>query len=226
MTGFLNHLAGLALGAKPADAAQPSLPSRFAVPPSSLAEANKEPEPEAKEPEGFPLRRRLDDGSSIVREAATIRTMVSIGGPRNGHDAATPLRNAIDGVQHRSASTQVQGAGEPSLDARRKVEVTVAREVPTSPHSLAVAPPIAPEAPVEESALRERGRLAPLSTAAVAARAMTVERPDRPVIQVTIDRVDVRPAAPSPKPRVEARRARPQPAVSLTDYLGGRRGRE
>ena len=73
-----------------------------------------------------------------------------------------------------------------------------------------------PEAPVT--------RAAPLSPAVVAGRAMAV-REQAPVIHVTIDRLDVRAPARAEPAR---QRPRPQPAVSLSDYLrdgssGGRR---
>lgn len=67
-------------------------------------------------------------------------------------------------------------------------------------------------------------RAAPLSPAVVAGRVMAV-REQAPVIHVTIDRLDVRAPARAEPAR---QRPRPQPTVSLSDYLregssGGRR---
>jgi hypothetical protein len=66
---------------------------------------------------------------------------------------------------------------------------------------------------------------APLSDAALAGRSIAArERPS--IVQVTIDRIDVRaPSSPAtPRPQ---RRAQPQPTVSLSDYLrdGAKAGR-
>lgn len=80
-------------------------------------------------------------------------------------------------------------------------------------------------APLEVPPMRPVTRALPLSDAAVAGRA-TPAREEGPVIQVTIDRLDVRAPAP-PANASERRRPSPQPAVSLSDYLreGARGGR-
>jgi hypothetical protein len=63
---------------------------------------------------------------------------------------------------------------------------------------------------------------APLTTAAIAGRAR-VATAGAPVVHVTIDRIDMRaPAAARTAP--PERRPRPQPSVSLADYLGGGKG--
>lgn len=62
--------------------------------------------------------------------------------------------------------------------------------------------------------------VAPLSAAAVANRA-AVERVSRPVVNVTIDRIEVR-APRETQAKQPERRAKPQPSVSLADYLGVR----
>ncbi|MGO4438249.1 hypothetical protein [Rhizobium sp. RAF56] len=60
---------------------------------------------------------------------------------------------------------------------------------------------------------------APISDTAMAGR-ISARNQESPIVHVTIDRLEVR-SAPSPKPAVEQRRERPQPAVSLSDYLRG-----
>jgi hypothetical protein len=63
-------------------------------------------------------------------------------------------------------------------------------------------------------------RSAPLSQAVVASRT-AVERETRPVVNVTIDRIEVRAPRDTP-PQPPPRRAKAQPSVSLADYLTGR----
>jgi len=62
---------------------------------------------------------------------------------------------------------------------------------------------------------------APLSAAAVASRA-GIERDARPVVHVTIDRIDVRAPRDAEKPEAAPKRAKVQPQISLADYLGAR----
>jgi hypothetical protein len=64
--------------------------------------------------------------------------------------------------------------------------------------------------------------LSPLSDAAVASRPRA-PRDERPVIHVTIDRLEVRAPA-TPKAAVERRKSRPLPSQSLADYLRGGAG--
>ena len=224
MTGFFHHLAGLAVGAKAAGVAQLSLPPRFAPSASPLAEGNDEPVQKAGQPAGS-LQFRPGDGQPVVREAGTVRTTMSNAGPSDRSNAATPLRDPANGETHSLPLASAHGANEPSMDVRRQVEVVTGREVPALSRPMMVMPSMVPGEAVEEPAFRKPIPSPPLSTAAVAARAASVERVERPVVHVTIDRIDVRPAA-SPKPRVEQRRPRPQATVSLADYLGGRSGRE
>jgi hypothetical protein len=63
-----------------------------------------------------------------------------------------------------------------------------------------------------------------LSDAALTARAAPAREPT--IIQVTIDRLEVRaPTTQSPAPTTATQpRPRPQPSVSLSDYLGASRG--
>lgn len=60
----------------------------------------------------------------------------------------------------------------------------------------------------------------PMSEAAMAGRD-ELRSPERPIVHVTIDRLEVR-AQPSQKPAPEQRRRPPpEPTVSLGDYLRG-----
>ena len=93
--------------------------------------------------------------------------------------------------------------------------------VPTAAQRPVVAPSHAEIQVLSEAQVT---RAAPLSPAVVAGRAMAV-REQAPVIHVTIDRLDVRAPARAEPAR---QRPRPQPTVSLSDYLregssGGRR---
>ncbi|MFO1086053.1 MAG: hypothetical protein U1E21_15925 [Reyranellaceae bacterium] len=63
---------------------------------------------------------------------------------------------------------------------------------------------------------------APLSDTVVAARTRA-PREERPVVHVTIDRIEVRAPA-APKAVAERRKSRPLPSQSLADYLRGGTG--
>jgi hypothetical protein len=86
------------------------------------------------------------------------------------------------------------------------------------------APPVLPHiAPAKGILVIDRPsptRSAPLSEAVVAGRT-TVEREPRPVVNVTIDRIEVRASRDTP-PQPPQRRAKAQSSVSLADYLTGR----
>jgi hypothetical protein len=121
------------------------------------------------------------------------------------------LPSIVDVVERRSPSEKSSAViGEP---AERPQPVPAAQRPPAPLH---VEVQTLPEAPVT--------RAAPLSPAAVAGRAIAA-REQAPVIHVTIDRLDVR--APV-RAETARQRPRPQPTVSLADYLregssGGRR---
>jgi hypothetical protein len=73
-----------------------------------------------------------------------------------------------------------------------------------------------------EGKQRARAVTAPLSDVVIAARPRA-PREERPVIHVTIDRLEVR-APTAPKAAVERRKSRPLPSQSLADYLRGGAG--
>jgi hypothetical protein len=83
-------------------------------------------------------------------------------------------------------------------------------------HRIGTAPPVVAAACGAQAA--------PLSAAAVAS--LAVARPPEPqVIEVTIDRIDIRAPA-AERPKHDTSKPRPKPMVELADYLrngGGRR---
>ena len=65
----------------------------------------------------------------------------------------------------------------------------------------------------------------PLSDAALAARSAQAVPPPRPIVHVTIDRIEVRAPAPSARPTPAAPQRSATPSVSLGDYLRQRTAR-
>ena len=234
--GFLHHLAGMALGAKPASAARPTLPSRFAASPFAGTSQGLEvidqatptipALPARPEVAGSPLPLAMPPAPSERKEAASPAAARSQRPPPPAEPQAapsqslrpdagspppSPLPSIVNVVERRSPSEKSSAViGKP---AERPQPVPAAQQ-PPAPLHLEIQ--TLPEAPVT--------RAAPLSPAVVAGRAMAV-REQAPVIHVTIDRLDVRAPARAEPAR---QRPRPQPAVSLSDYLrdgssGGRR---
>jgi hypothetical protein len=236
MTGFLGQLAAMALGANSASAARVSLPSRFASPaplpgigeqgfseversepvsvvvppvpqrgtaPSDAPASVSERRPEEKLPEEAPA-----PTPPYQREPT----------PRLVARAATPPLAPQQRADREQGMRQHIGIPAPVAD-RPAARATG----PSAP--LLLLPQIARGAPGTPTAQRPATPTAPLSEGAVAGRALP-PRAQAPVIHVTIDRLDVRAAAPA-KSAAPARRPRPEPAVSLADYLrdGARGGR-
>ena len=152
----------------------------------------------------------------------TVLHPVPVTAAQPGTGAAAPARHApprdpMPPAQPNPPAAKVDGASAP---ARREA---VARGEPA-------VPPARPRAAASATPAATRPAIAPpianpLSPRTVAARAQAAE-PPRPVIHVTIDRIDVRtPAAPARAPAPAKPRAA-APSVSLADYLRGsaRRG--
>jgi hypothetical protein len=238
MTGFLNILAGMALGVQPAGAAQVSLPSRFA--PASSAWESEPPrlgEPvEQAEPRAAPLQsdrsgeRNAPESERVLPKGVTA-PMDRQDGPRR-----QPATNAVSNVrdpppmaplpqnarQLARAALPDDAAAQPT-DSKPLAEINRAEPKPPSNRQPVSAQALLVVQPGPR--FRAEPPQAPLSDAALAGRSITArERPS--IVQVTIDRIDVR-APPSPATPKPQRRAQPQPAVSLSDYLrdGAKAGR-
>lgn len=89
------------------------------------------------------------------------------------------------------------------------------------PASAPAAAAALPQRPPRDHALAPPAPARPLSAHALAQR-VPAAKGDSTVVHVTIDRIDVRAAAPAQAPRAQAT-PRPAPSTSLADYL--RRGR-
>jgi hypothetical protein len=239
MMGFLDHLAGIALGAKPAAAARPSLPPRFASP--SPVVGGSEQGFGAVEETGPPTnagrdgrardRRtaRIDLPLPFARglEGQALETSPTRTLPREVEARASEFRSALQGVaRHLPPRPLVDAAREARPDTGVSSPVVNGPAAPLQPALPAMSRPVLPRTPLAAPPVRPVTRAAPLSDAIVAGRAMSA-REEGPVIHITIDRLDVRPPA-SPETAAERRRPRSQPTVSLSDYLreGSRGGRE
>lgn len=232
--GFLAHLAGLAQGVKPAGAARVSLPPRFAEASSGAGEPFGEAVDESRAAPAAPqssneTMRRIEATPTSIRPwgpgerrdepavAIPSRPISPPSKPSPAQDEARPVETArpmpagrvLDGVRsERPAATTVQlDAVPPSLSRPLTIPVGTAPMVDRSSHG---------------GEQREPVTAAPLSDTAVAARARA-PREERPVIHVTIDRLEVRAPA-APKAVAERRKSRPLPSQSLADYLRGGAG--
>jgi hypothetical protein len=226
VTGFLNHLAGMALGDVMPGAARVALPPRFAVPqaapaippeevaPDDPVAVPKLSQPEAPRPWGTTrgpdiLNSSVLPGRPVERSAVPTPSVgnVTVNLPRQNAPPATEfVRATIPDLLPKPVA-----APRDILPAAKPVTVTRAHP-PAAPQALAL--------PRQAPAAKARRDAAPLSKAAVASRVSSA-REAPPVIHVTIDRIDVRApetvkAGAAPKP------ARRKPTISLGDYL--RRG--
>jgi hypothetical protein len=232
MTGFLDHLARLALGVAPASAARVSLSSRFAQPSSSIGNAQyggesvPEESPSQRErgtatpPQSPSIQRALDG------QAARIANALALIEGRDSRPDQSPLQAPEPRADPDEAPPPV-GARAPG-DAEN-IERRPIAEVPPAPANATAASPwplwqatsIVSKAPPWRAATRA----AALSDATIVS--LPEAREGRPVIEVTIERLDVRAPA-SAKPSTEQRRSRSRPTLSLSEYLresakGGRK---
>jgi hypothetical protein len=226
MSGFLTNLASLALGEPQSGAARLSLPPRFG---SGVAESTS-----------FETIEQMDRAAAPapvtpVPAAAPVRHPVKEDMSRNPHAAAErPTALASEPAIKRPPGENVEPVL-PSIERR-------AVETPKMPPPIATTQPTAmpPQQPAASELWRAPSvlphivpakgilaidrasptRSAPLSQAVVASRT-AVERETRPVVNVTIDRIEVRAPRDTP-PQPPQRHAKAQPSVSLADYLTGR----
>jgi hypothetical protein len=228
--GFLAQLTAQALGVRPDGAAVASLPPRFA-PPVHAALPEAEPAAAVQErpltstsppspPSAVPA---TDPAATVARRAPHAASTWPAEAPgRTPPSVVSPAASGTD----RPAAQPAESAGPPGPVAPAPpLAVPPASPAGDRPAATAtirlVAPatethPVAPRDGPAPAAARARE---PLREAAVAGRVRAAER-TAPVINVTIDRIEVRAPAP-PKPASESRRPPPAPSVSLTDYLRG-----
>jgi len=243
VTGFVDRLAGMALGTPQPGAARVALPPRF-LPPSAAGPLDQVDALPGDDP--MPLPRSLPPAATQVSPRlftaqvspprSAPATATHDGGITTGTvDVALPqARIATPApLPHSTAPAPAAETGSvesapmmpPALPLTRTAIDTRAAprsDAPPTPleptYARARVHPVASILPAAD----RRVPSAPLSRVSVASR-IAQPRDERPAVHVTIDRIDVRaPAAAKSEPT--ARRARPQPAVSLTEYLRGERG--
>jgi hypothetical protein len=231
MTGFLGHLAAMALGTNSAAAARVSLPSRFASP---------TPLPGIGE-QGFGEVEQSQPVSGVVppvphRGSAPSDAPSLVSGQQPDEKLPEKAPAPTPPSPRQATPRLATQAATPPLALRQlRQPIGIPAPVADRPAARAAAPsaplPLSPQiprsAPLTLTAQRPATPTAPLSDAAVAGRVLSPQaKAPAPVIHVTIDRLDVRAAAPV-KSAAPARRPRPEPAVSLADYLrdGARGGR-
>jgi hypothetical protein len=145
---------------------------------------------EAARPEAaLPLQRPLGDTGTLH--------------PAQRQRANPPSRDSETGLPAHGAALNI-AAPEPA-----HLPPTTAQQV-TGLGLIAIA---ARPAAAQPAAVR-----APLSESALAARSAQTQEP-RPIVHVTIDRIDVRTAAAPPRPAPQLRSRPATPSVSLGDYL-------
>jgi len=237
MTGFLDHLAGMALGAKLEGGARPALPARFAPRPPTIGAGAHGLRTMAQvaplsRPAATARTSNFGDGREPGGAIARIEPPIAVAAAWDGRPFERPSREVLpdSGAAHPGqAPSRSAGLARPSPrplfgDATNEAHAGAAVSA-SAAYTAAASPRRAPaallgsisEKPTTRSPPLPVTRAAPLSGAVFAGR-MTAARDERPVVHVTIDRIEVRAPAPQ-KPAAEQRRPRLQPTVSLSDYL-------
>jgi hypothetical protein len=222
--GLLGDLAAMARGERPTGAARVALPARFA--PRSTSLENTEAVPFQERARG-----EVQAVPTAARPAADKPAAKTTDAAPRTVDAAERVRPDRPFI-----SEGIRTAASPELSAPRRM--------PASPPVEAAVPPadavprrdplLANPAPLVRPAIQSVATVVqapkqaaspflstPLSAPAIAARTPSPTQPTPTVIAVTIDRIDVRaPATPRPV-AAPTSRPRPQPSVSLADYLSG-----
>ena len=188
--------------------AMPALPARFEEP---VAASDPFAEVAATASSG-PGRERSDVAFATVEPTPAAPSPTE--GPRTA-----PAGTATVG--------RVRAVQAPPRDDRARPATTGPHRVATEPADVprpSIRKPDRPDATSASIAASSTGSRTtnprPIREAALSVR--TDPRPDaRPVVHVTIDRIDVRAPAPAPRGADRAPRARPGPSVALADYLRG-----
>ena len=229
MKGFLESLAAVALGSEPIGAARLSQPSRFAPASSAIGAWPGDFEAAREANSGPPLGAIVTDHSpdppTPQRSAAQFpKPMTSVERrkePRADEPFAPAAPNPAAAHAPRLARNPDNGAGparpNPPRDNAGALGAIGEDHRPSGAERVLSALQVAARLPLNDPLSTGGARAAPLSRGIVAGREMAA-RDERPVIHVTIDRIDVR-APLAPKAASEPRRSRPQPTMSLADYL-------
>lgn len=145
---------------------------------------------------------------------------------RGDHDAVAALEFTIEGNTRAAAAgddarRRASGdddAGSTSFPVRDEGDAAAARSAPSA-YGARAAQPLGPAAAAMIAARRaQRARPEPAESART--RQVPIERP---VINVTIDRIEVRSPSAAPRPSSAARPRAASPGTSLADYLRGQR---
>jgi hypothetical protein len=221
MSALLNHIVGLALGRKDESAARLVLPPRFAESGiHAVPETVNAPQPPVSPSfeTTAPLETRPDVVAEIPQLQTPQRTRRPIAPEAPEQSAITPTKhprkNEIPVPQYNSTASL-------ALPPRSAQTAPFLQQVP----KIAVVNHPSPvPVPFVQSAARPNTppvtpRLQPLSQATVASIRQASNSPP-PVIEVVIDRIDIRaPAAERPAP--QAKRRPREPSVALGDFLRG-----
>jgi hypothetical protein len=232
MTGFLQRLADVAIGEPVPESAVPDLPPRFSARAPAREEAESSPAvPAAPSRGSTPVP--AHPGRLAFAPAAPAPSADRVAQPPAPQRPSAPEGPAASTPTVGWASTSPSGvAGSAAAFVTPAVtrapigrDAEPPRRAPAGtlpmPPPLGLVPRRAPiqHAPTRSSPARPH---APLSEVALASRVTPRQEPV--VVQVTIDRLEVRaPAASRPTP--EPPRRRPEPSVALADFLRGAEGR-
>ncbi len=225
MSGFLTNLASLALGAPLPGSARLTLPSRFG---GRIAAGGLEVVEQAERAAAPATDAAVAPASAVIRFALR-EDNLRAPYPASVRPAPTtdelPTKRAPTEKVETVPSTVERDVVEtsrvqPPIPAQQSAAPARRQAEPQSSTTSHAARQIAPARGILASDRFQPSRPVPLSEAVVASRA-AVEREQRPVVNVTIDRIEVRAPRQAPSPPVQPRK-KPQPSVSLADYLGAR----
>ncbi|MGI6853770.1 hypothetical protein [Mesorhizobium sp. 1B3] len=215
MSGFLANLAGLALGVQQPGAARLALPPRFGG--GVVTDTGLEAETVVHAVMGRAVA--MAATSSTPTEQPATGAVQSYGSVQPAHR----MPRSDEEVVRRAATGRSQAAlaevVERSTVERPHTSATQASRQQPEPFERRGAEAPRTVAPLTTSRTPP-ARSAPISPAALASR-VTAERELRPVVTITIDRIEVR-APREALPQPPARRPRPEPSQSLADYLEAR----